>query len=203
MKKTLLLIGILFLIGTACAAHRADQIKVGEPSPEFTLADIEGKTVSLTDFKGQYVLLEWVNHGCPFVKKHYNSGNMPSLQKEMTEKDIVWLSICSSAEGKQGYYSAKEWQKLAKEKEMNSTAILLDPEGKMGRAYQAKTTPHMYIVDPEGILVYMGAIDDKPTTDLEDIEGAHNYVRAALEEVMEGEPVSQPVTRPYGCSVKY
>jgi len=203
MKKTLLLIGILFSIGTACAAHRADQIKVGEPSPEFTLADIEGKTVSLTDFKGQYVLLEWVNHGCPFVKKHYNSGNMPSLQKEMTEKDIVWLSICSSAEGKQGYYSAKEWQKLAKEKEMNSTAILLDPEGKMGRAYQAKTTPHMYIVDPEGILVYMGAIDDKPTTDLEDIEGAHNYVRAALEEVMEGEPVSQPVTRPYGCSVKY
>jgi peroxiredoxin len=184
-------------------AKKSSPLKIGAQAPDFTLQDTDGNKKSLSDYKGQYVVLEWVNHGCPFVVKHYKSGNMQKIQKDVKEDDVVWLSICSSAKGKQGYYSAKEWKEVAKEKGMASTAILLDPDGEVGKTYDAKTTPHMYIIDPEGALVYMGAIDDKPTTDTDDIKGAHNYVLSALQEHHEGEEVSESSTKPYGCSVKY
>ena len=185
----------------ACA--RADAVDTGQPAPDFTLKSIDGKDVSLADYKGKYVVLEWVNHGCPFVVKHYDSGNMPALQKEYTAKEVVWLSVCSSAEGKQGYETPEDWQKLNAEKKGAASAILLDGEGSVGKAYGAKTTPHMYIVSPDGTLIYQGAIDDKPSTDQEDIPGAKNYVKAALDEAMAGKPVTDGTTKSYGCGVKY
>lgn len=177
--------------------------KVGEPAPGFTLTDTNGKQHSLADFKGKHVVLEWINHGCPFVQKHYNSQNMQTLQKEATEKGAVWLSICSSAPGKQGHMSAEEWNKTQSQKGAAPTAVLLDTDGKVGRAYEAKTTPHMYIIDPEGKLVYAGAIDDKSTANAADAKTANNYVRVALGESMAGKAVSTPTSKPYGCSVKY
>lgn len=185
----------------ACA--RAGAVDTGQPAPDFTLKSIDGKDVKLSDYKGKYVVLEWVNHGCPFVVKHYDSGNMPALQKEYTAKDVVWLSICSSAEGKQGYETPEGWAKLNADKKGAATAILLDGEGTVGKAYGAKTTPHMYIVGPDGKLIYQGAIDDKPSTDQEDIPGSKNYVKAALDEAMTGKPVTDGTTKSYGCGVKY
>jgi peroxiredoxin len=206
MKKNVVMAHILGLAGAAClftALHAAKEASVGKPAPDFTLTDAGGAKRSLSDHKGKYVVLEWVNHGCPFVKKHYDSGNMQSLQKELTGKDVVWLSICSSAKGKQGHYSAGEWKKVAQEKGMASTAVLLDEGGTVGKTYGAKTTPHMYVVNPEGVLIYKGAIDDRPTADAADVKGAHNYVRAAVEESMSGKKVAAANTTPYGCSVKY
>lgn len=174
----------------------------GQPAPEFSLQDINGKPVSLGKLRGKYVVLEWINHGCPFVKKHYNSGNMQALQKEFTAKGVVWLSICSSAEGKQGHMKPSAWRKVAKEKGA-ATAILLDEWGEVGNLYRAKTTPHMFVIDPTGLVIYQGAIDDTPSTDPADVKGAKNYVRLALDEAMEGKPVSNPTTKPYGCGVKY
>src|SRR5688500_7086389 len=143
--------------------------KIGAPAPDFSLPDTNGRTHSLGDYKGKYVVLEWINHGCPFVKKHYTSSNMQGLQKEATGKGAVWLAICSSAPGKQGHMSAEEWNKPNAENKTAATAVLLDPEGKAGRAYAAKTTPHMFIIDPEGKLIYAGGIDDKPTPNTADI----------------------------------
>jgi peroxiredoxin len=200
-KKLFAVVQAAVLLAAACAEAKGPA--VGKPAPGFTLTDVEGEKHSLGDYKGNYVVLEWVNHGCPFVKKHYNSGNMQALQKETTEKDVVWLSIASSAEGKQGHYTPQEWKKVNEEKKSAASAVLLDADGKVGKLYGAKTTPHMYVIDPQGVLIYKGAIDDKPTTDAEDVPGARNYVRAALEESMAGKPISEPVTEAYGCSVKY
>lgn len=194
----------LAVLALAASPLRAEKgPEVGKAAPDFKLTDADGKTHSLSDFKGKHVVLEWINHGCPFVVKHYDSGNMQALQKEFTGKGVVWLSICSSAKGKQGHMSPADWKKTVAEKGSAPTAVLLDEPGKVGKLYDAKTTPHMFVVNPEGTLIYMGAIDDKPTADKADVPGAKNFVRAALTEAMEGKPVSQPSTKPYGCSVKY
>ena len=190
---------IAFLIALAFAAHA----EVGDPAQNFTLKSAAGSAVSLADFKGKVVVLEWTNPGCPFVKKHYGSGNMQKLQKDAATKGVVWLSICSSAPGKQGNLSAEDAAKLCASNGSAATAYLLDDNGKVGQLYGAKRTPEMYVINKEGKLVYHGAIDDKKTPDPADIAGAKNYVAAALDEVLAGQPVSTPNTEAYGCSVKY
>jgi AhpC/TSA family len=182
-------------------AHAAPQ--VGKPAPEFSAVDSNGKTVKLSDFRGKIVVLEWTNDGCPYVKKHYGSGNMQSLQRDAAAKGAVWLSIISSAPGMQGYVDGAAANALTKSRSAAPTAVLLDPEGAIGHLYEARTTPHMFIVNKDGTLAYMGGIDDKPTSNPDDIKGAKNYVRAALEDVAAGKPAGEAVTRPYGCSVKY
>jgi peroxiredoxin len=177
--------------------------EIGAPAPSFTLPDTYGQEHSLADYEGQWVVLEWLNYGCPFVQKHYRTDNMQSLQEEYREKGVVWLAIVSSAPGKQGYYPPDEMNAMNEENATKAAAVLLDPEGTVGRAYGAKTTPQMYVINPEGVLLYNGAIDDRPSANLSDVEGATNYLVQALEEAMAGEPVSQPTTQPYGCSVKY
>lgn len=195
MKKlfTLAFISIISLFAVAQAAE----------APAFTLTDTNGTEHSLEDFKGKVVVLEWFNHGCPFVKKHYNKGNMQNLQKTYTDKGVVWLAVISSAEGKQGYDSAEGHNSTAKSKGTNATAILMDTDGKVGKAYGARTTPHMYVIDAEGELVYQGAIDDKRSTNPADIPNSKNYVAAALDAVLAGNDVEVAKTTPYGCSVKY
>jgi peroxiredoxin len=178
-------------------------VKVGEPAPDFTLTDTNGDGHALSQYKGKYVVLEWFNYECPFVVKHYESGNMQKLQQEYTGKDVVWLSINSSAEGKQGQYAPEEMNKLASERGVKSTALLLDPDGKVGQQYGAKTTPHMFVIDPQGTLIYQGAIDDTPSADKDDVKTAKNSVKAALDAAMTGQPVAEPTTKSYGCSVKY
>ncbi len=177
--------------------------RVGETAPDFTLTDASGKEHSLSDFEGKFVVLEWINFECPFVKKHYSTENMQALQQAYAKKDVVWLTICSSAPGKQGYYQGSDLKKALKSHEWQAAAYLLDPTGKVGKMYNAKTTPNMYVIDPEGTLVYAGAIDDKPTVDVADVEGATNYVTAALDAAMADKEVAVKVTQPYGCSVKY
>jgi len=195
LKSTL---ALLVAAGTAVAAPQ-----VGQPAPEFTLTDSNGQSHNLSDFKGKFVVLEWLNHGCPFVKKHYDGGNMQGLQKEYTGKDVVWLSIVSSAPGKQGHMSPEETNKTKEEKGSAATAILIDEDGTVGKLYDAKVTPELYVINPEGTLVYMGAIDDKKSADAADVAGAKNYVKQALDEAMAGQPVSEATTTAYGCSVKY
>lgn len=175
----------------------------GSEAPDFTLQDTTGKSHSLKDFKGKFVVLEWTNYECPFVKKHYGSGNMQKLQKEYTQKDVVWLSICSSAEGKQGNFMPDKWNEMIREKGAAPTAVLLDPDGKVGRLYDAKTTPHMFVINPEGKIIYAGAIDSIRSPNPADIEKATNYVSAALDSAMAGKPVETATSTPYGCSVKY
>ena len=187
---------ILSVLSFFAVAQAAD-------APAFTLTDTNGTEHSLSDFEGKVVVLEWFNHGCPFVKKHYDKGNMQALQKSYTDKGVVWLAIVSSAEGNQGYESPEGHNKTAKEKGTNATAILVDADGKVGKAYAAKTTPHMYVIDAEGQLVYQGAIDDKRSTNPDDIASSKNYVSAALDAVLAGEGVEVATTTPYGCSVKY
>ena len=204
--RRIALASIVCLLGLAVAAPMAaaqSQATVGEQAPIFTLTAADGETHSLSDFEGKYVVLEWLNFGCPFVQKHYGSGNMQSLQEEYTEKGVVWLSIVSSAEGKQGYYPPKEMVEQKQKHNGNMTAILMDTSGEVGRKYGAQVTPHMYVINPEGQLVYKGGIDDKPTTDEADIEGATNYVRMALDQAMNGEEVEVKTAQPYGCTVKY
>jgi peroxiredoxin len=176
---------------------------VGSAAPAFSLSDTRGKPHRLADFAGKLVVLEWVNFDCPFVGKHYGSGSMQKLQKEYTGKGVVWLSIGSSAPGKQGHYAADKLNTLISERGAAPTAYLLDEDGKVGRVYGAKTTPHMFIVDPKGMLIYAGGIDDTPSTDEADIASARNYVRAALDEALAGKAVTTPTSPPYGCSVKY
>lgn len=170
---------------------------VGQPAPAFTATDASGKPVNLADYKGKYVVLEWTNPDCPFVQKHYDSGNMPATQKQATAKGAAWLSIQTGPADK------AELQAWQKSKTAAPTATVLDTDGRIARSYRAKTTPHMYIVDPQGTLVYAGAIDSKPSANPADIKGATNYVSTALNEAMAGKPVSQPSTTAYGCSVKY
>ena len=182
---------------------REYMLAVGQPAPDFSLTDVNGKTVRLSDFKGQHVVLEWNNPGCPFVQKHYSSGNLQRTQAAAKAGGAVWLTINSAAPGKQGYMTGKEAQAfVAKEKAVPSD-YLFDPRGVVGKGYAAKTTPHMYVIDPAGTLIYQGGIDDKPTADAADIAGARNHVLAALDEMKAGKAISVAETRPYGCAVKY
>ncbi len=187
----------------ALAAPASAAPAIGQPAPAFTIKDGAGKTRSLAEFKGQTVVLEWTNAGCPYVQKHYESGNMQGLQKAATQDGVVWLTLISSAPGKQGYVSpgeAKTWRTATG---AGATALLLDPAGQVGRTYQAKVTPHMYVVNAAGTLVYMGGIDDKPSADPASLKGAKNYVAAALADLSAGRPVANTVSRPYGCTIKY
>jgi peroxiredoxin len=176
---------------------------VGQPAPAFTLTDTNGTQRSLGDFQGKLVVLEWFNHDCPFVRKHYGSGNMQKLQKKYTDQGVVWLSINSSAPGKQGNYPPDKANELTQQKHASPTAVLLDPDGTVGKAYGAKTTPHMFVIDQNGTLIYAGGIDDKPSTDQADIGSARYHVDVALTEALSGKPVTVATSTPYGCSVKY
>lgn len=177
--------------------------KVGEPAPAFTATASTGASVSLADYKGKVVILEWTNHDCPYVRKHYETGNMQSLQKETTSEGVVWLTIISSAPNSQGYVTPGQANELTASRKAAPTSVLLDPKGAVGHLYGATNTPHMYVVDKAGLLVYAGAIDDRPTSRKADVPGANNYVRAAFQAVAAGQPVKTPVTRAYGCTVKY
>src|SRR5271169_240789 len=177
--------------------------KVGDDAPEFTATASDGKSYRLADYRGKYVVLEWHNNGCPYVGKHYKSGNMQRLQKQWTGRSVVWFTIISSAPGKQGYVTASEENAYLVEMQAAPTAALLDPTGEIGHLYDAKTSPQMVVINPQGIVIYDGAIDDKPTTDLGDVPVATNYVSLALEQAMAGKKIETPATRPYGCSVKY
>jgi alkyl hydroperoxide reductase subunit AhpC len=192
------------LAGALClpASARAAAV-VGQPAPDFSAKDTSGATQSLSAYKGKYVVLEWVNFECPFVGKHYGSGHMQKLQKDYTGKGVVWLSVNSSAAGQQGYYAPDKINALVKEKGAAPTAYVVDTAGAIGRAYGARSTPHMFIIDPKGTLIYAGGIDDTPSTDRADIATAKNYVQAALDEALAGKPVSTPTSASYGCSVKY
>lgn len=178
-------------------------VSSGASAPDFTLTDTTGVEHSLSDFEGKFVVLEWTNHLCPFVVKHYSKGDMQNLQKEMTDDGVVWLQVISSAEGKQGYLTPEEAETMREEQGVHSTAMLLDTSGEVGRAYDARTTPHMYLIDPEGILVYQGAIDSIQSTRQSDIAKATNYVKAAYQSVLADQPVDDHTTTPYGCSIKY
>ncbi|WP_263365202.1 thioredoxin family protein [Edaphobacter bradus] len=175
----------------------------GSPAPDFRGTDSNGNTQTLSQYRGKYVVLEWANRGCPYDGKHYLSGNMEALQREWTGKGVVWLSVISSAPGEQGSVSPAEENQYLKSMKAAPTAAILDPSGTIGHLYQARTTPHMFVIDPTGKLIYQGAIDDKPTTNQADIKTAHNYLNEALNAAMSGKPVPTAVTRPYGCSVKY
>lgn len=190
----------LILCVTAATVWAA---KVGESAPDFTGTASNSKSIHLADYRGKYVVLEWHNNGCPFVRKQYNSGNMQRLQKQWTSQGVVWLTILSSAPGMQGYATAGEENDFLAKTQAAPTAAVLDPTGTIGHLYDAKTSPQMIVISPQGVIVYDGAIDDKPTTDVNDVPGAKNYVSLALQQAMAGKPVDTAATRPYGCSVKY
>lgn len=200
-NKCLTFLAVLTVI--FCATAASAEVTSGQPAPDFTLTDTNGQAHSLAGFKGKFIVLEWLNHSCPFVVKHYGSGNMQALQKEFTAKDVVWLSINSSAAGKEGHVTAEDAHALTVEKAASPTAVLFDSDGVVGKLYGAKTTPHMYIIDPQGVLIYQGAIDDKASADPADIATSKNYVREALDAAMAGKPVAVSSTKSYGCSVKY
>ena len=188
------------LVGATAAFAQA---VVGQPAPAFSATDAAGKAVSLADYKGKHVVLEWVNPGCPYVQKHYNSGNMPATQKAAVAKGAVWLTISSTAKDAGDYRKPADLASWIHGKQGAPTATLMDDEGKIGRAYGARTTPHMYLIDPQGRLIYAGAIDSKASANPADIATATNYVTQAIAEVTAGKPVSQATTRAYGCSIKY
>jgi peroxiredoxin len=181
----------------------ASAAKIGSAAPDFHGTDSNGKTQSLDQYRGKYVVLEWHNHDCPYTVKHYESGNMQSLQKQWTAKGVVWLTVISSAPGTQGYMSAAQENAFLSKSGAKPTAVILDPTGAVGHLYDARTTPNMFVIDPSGKLIYAGAIDDHPTTEVSDIRVSKNYVSAALTEAMNGQTVETAYTRPYGCSVKY
>lgn len=208
------LIGALlaFAIGSACtllvpvsgvAAAAADEPQIGQPAPDFSVTDSDGKVRRLADFRGKTVVLEWTNADCPYTRKHYSSGNMQNLQELARQRGVIWLSVISSAPGKQGYVSGPEADALSRSRHAVPTAVLLDPSGDLGRLYHAKTTPHMFVIDPRGELKYMGGIDSLATPDVADIPRAEPYLKEALLAVVDDKPVAHPVTRPYGCSIKY
>ncbi len=177
--------------------------EVGKPAPNFEAIDIYGNKFSLKEQKGKIVVLEWTNHKCPFVRKHYETGNMQKTQKIATDNGVIWVSIVSSAPGKQGYVTPEEAKEIVKKVGANSTTRILDPTGKIGKLYGAKTTPHMFVISPQGNIEYIGAIDDKPSPNPDTIENAENLVLSALDALSQGHKVEVPVTAPYGCSVKY
>jgi hypothetical protein len=198
-----LLLAAMLAVAPATALAEDAGPRIGAPAPDFTGTDSNGRSVSLHGLRGQVVVLEWSNHECPFVGKHYRSGNMQALQKDATGHGAAWLTILSSAPGTQGSVTAAQANELTRSRGAAPTAVVLDPAGTIGRTYGARTTPHMFVIDKTGTLVYMGGIDDRPTTDVADIAGARNYVRLALTALADGTPVQDPITRPYGCSVKY
>ncbi|WP_172223545.1 thioredoxin family protein [Caenimonas soli] len=176
---------------------------IGQNAPDFTLQDTSGKTVKLSDYRGKHVVLEWTNPGCPYVRKHYDSGNMPATQKEAVDKGVVWLSINSTEKSSWEYMGPAKLVAWQKERMAQPSAVLLDEEGTAGKAYGARTTPHLYIVDPQGRLIYAGGIDSIPSSNPDDIKRAVNYVRQGLNEALAGKPLTAASTRPYGCSIKY
>jgi hypothetical protein len=193
------------LLGVTVSAQNTSMAPalIGQPAPNFTLQGADGKSHSLADYKGKFVVLEWTNPQCPFVHKFYDSGTMQGLQKTETAKGVVWLRINSAAEGNDGYQTAADLAAYEKEHNVASTESLLDPTGQVGHMYGARTTPHMFVIDPKDVLIYAGGIDDTPSADPATLATAKNYVTAALDEAMAGKPVTTPTARPYGCSVKY
>ena len=201
MKKTLIAALLTVFAGSSGVAFAT--ASVGKAAPDFALTDLSGKAVKLADFKGKHVVLEWHNPNCPFVVKHYDSGNMPGLQSKYDAKDTVWLSINSTHPSHQDYMNGDKLKSYLAEKKASPDSYMIDAEGKVGIEYAAKTTPHMYVINPAGMLVYAGAIDDKRSTNLADVKIAKNYLVAAVDESKAGKPVATPTTTPYGCSVKY
>ena len=193
----------LLALVLAAASSALLALTPGSQAPDFKGTDSKGVAHTLSQYRGKYIVLEWANQGCPFDQKHYLSGNMESLQRQWTGKGVVWFSVLSSAPGEQGSVSPAEENQYLKKMNAAPTAALLDNQGTIGKLYQAKTTPHIFVIDPQGKLIYQGAIDDKPTTDQADIKTAHNYLNDALNSAMAGKPVAVASTRPYGCSVKY
>ncbi len=189
---------LLVAAGSASAA-----VKIGQPAPDFTGTDSNGQQQTLSSYRGKFVVLEWTNHDCPYVRKHYGAGNMQAQQRDAADAGVVWLSVISSAPGQQGHVEPSKANELTRSRDAAPHAVVLDPSGDIGRSYDARTTPHMYIVDPNGTLVYQGGIDSITSADQDDIPNARQHVRIALNELLSGAPVSQAVTRPYGCSVKY
>jgi peroxiredoxin len=195
--KRLAMVLVMAVVPAAWAA------KVGQPAPEFSAPDLQGKAVKLSDYRGKYVVLEWTNPECPYVQRHYNSGNMPELQKEFGSKDVVWLTVNSTNQSSSEFKTPQQMSKWMGEKGAAPKATLIDKDSKVGKLYDARTTPHMYIIDPQGKLIYAGAIDDKRWASPETTKQAKNHVRTALGEAMAGKPVSVTATSPYGCTVKY
>jgi hypothetical protein len=206
MKKNIFLVTLLI---TALAAINMttndvrNGATVGERAPSFEVTDAYGNLHSISDYEGQFIILEWLNHDCPFVRKHYDGGNMQRLQEKYTEQGVIWLSVISSVPGTQGYLEPEDAQEITQEKNASPTAVLLDTDSVMGRAYDARVTPHMYIISPEGTLLYNGAIDDKPTARPRDLDGAFNYIETAMTNAMNGEEIEIKTNTPYGCTVKY
>jgi peroxiredoxin len=205
-RRTLLATSALAVVargGILTPAAAGASPKVGAAAPLFTATATNGKPVSLADQRGKIVILEWTNHDCPYVRKHYETSNMQALQKEAVGQGVVWLTLISSAPGTQGHVSPSQADELTTSRKAGPTAVLLDPTGVVGKMYGATNTPHMYVIDKNGTLMYAGAIDDRPTSRRSDVQGAQNYVREALRAVTAGQPVKTPVTRAYGCTVKY
>ncbi|WP_149538230.1 redoxin domain-containing protein [Siccirubricoccus phaeus] len=204
-RRALLLGGAGLAVAPALLRGRPAQAApaIGQPAPAFSAQDSNGRTQTLEALRGKLVVLEWTNHECPFVQKHYRSSNMQTLQREVTGAGAAWLSVISSAPGEQGFVTPAQANELSSSRQAVPTAVLLDPEGNVGRAYGAQTTPHMYVIGADGRLLYMGGIDSIASTNLADLEKATPYFRNAFRAVAEGKPVQQAVTRPYGCSVKY
>jgi peroxiredoxin len=194
-------LGSLAFVAPLCAQNAV--ATVGQPAPAFTATDLSGKTVSLADYKGKTVVLEWVNPGCPYVRKHYDSGNLPATQREAAAQGVVWLAINSTTKTHEDYLAPNALASWMNQRKAAPTATLMDEPGSVGRSYGARTTPHMYIINPQGLLVYAGAIDSKPSANPADIPTATNHVKVALADLKAGKAVSAPITRPYGCSVKY
>jgi peroxiredoxin len=191
------------LLVAGAAVPAADDLQVGQPAPDFSTVDSQGQMRHLSDYRGNVVVLEWTNADCPYTRKHYQSGNMQSLQSLARDHGVVWLSVISSAPGKQGYVDGSGADQLTQSRHAAPTAVLLDPSGSVGRLYHAKTTPQMYVIDAKGELRYMGGIDSIATADISDIPKAEPYLKEAMLAVVDDQPVAHPVTRPYGCGVKY
>jgi peroxiredoxin len=202
MKRCIALSALFFLLVLATPLV-ISAAKAGQPAPDFSGTASNSRTYHLADYRGKFVVLEWHNNGCPYTRKHYSSHNMQNLQKQWTAQGVVWFTIISSAPGKQGYVDASEENKYMTTMGAAPTAALLDPTGDIGHLYDAKTTPQMVIINPQGVIIYDGAIDNRPTDEVKDIPGATNYVNLALGQAMAGKPVETSATRPYGCSVKY
>lgn len=203
MKRSTFALSLIFAALAAVAAAPVPAVTIGQPAPDFALPDLQGKTAKLSDYAGKFVVLEWVNPDCPFVKKHYNSANMPTLQKEAGARNVVWLSINSTHPGHSEFKTPAEMKSWLSAKNASPHTVLFDRDGGTGKLYGAKTTPHMYIIDPAGKLIYAGGIDDKRSTNPDDIKTAKNFVRAALAEALAGKPVTVASASPYGCSIKY
>ena len=202
-RRALSLGAVALSLAASCPVLARETVAPGQPAPDFTARDTGGREVRLSSFKGKIVVLEWTNHDCPYVKKHYGTGNMQSLQKDATGQGVIWLTISSSSTGAQGHVNGLEAEKLTSDRKAVPTAFLLDHDGRVGRLYGATATPHMYVIDKSGVLAYMGAIDDKPSTNRDDVPIARNYVREALGAVQNGQPVKTASTRVYGCTIKY